>query len=59
MPYVYVYADDEMGAVDRKILAFLRLPTAPKPYTAWFRNDFNAEYQAEELAAIIGAIQLI
>jgi hypothetical protein len=59
VPYVCVYADDEMEAVDRKLLAFLRLPTAPTLYNAWFRNNFNAEYQAEQLAAIIGAIQLI
>jgi glycosyltransferase involved in cell wall biosynthesis len=59
VPYVCVYADDEMEAVDRKLLAFLRLPTAPTLYNAWFRNNFNAEYQAEQLAATIGAIQLI
>ena len=59
VPYVCVYADDEMEAVDRKLLAFLRLPTAPTLYNAWFRNNFNAEYQAKQLAAIIGAIQLI
>jgi glycosyltransferase involved in cell wall biosynthesis len=55
--YVCVYADDETGVVDRKILAFLRLPSVPTPYNAWFRNNFNAEYQAEQLAAIIRAIQ--
>ena len=57
VPYVCVYADDEMEVVDRKILAFLRLPSGPTPYNAWFRNNFNAEYQAEQLAAIIRAIQ--
>lgn len=57
VPYVCVYADDDMEVVDRKILAFLRLPSAPTPYNAWFRNNFNAEYQAEQLAAIIRTIQ--
>ena len=57
VPYMCIYADDEMEAVDRKLLAFLRLPTAPTPCSPWFRNNFNAEYQAEQLATIIRAIQ--
>ena len=57
VPYVCIYADDAMEAVDRKLLAFLRLPAAPTPCNAWFRNNFNAEYQAEQLATIISAIQ--
>lgn len=57
VPYVCIYADDEIGAVDRKLLAFLRLPTAPTPCNAWFRNNFNAEYQAAQLATIIKALQ--
>jgi glycosyltransferase involved in cell wall biosynthesis len=57
VPYMCIYADDEMEAVDRKLLAFLRLPTAPTPYNAWFRNNFNAEHQAKQLAAIIRAIR--
>jgi glycosyltransferase involved in cell wall biosynthesis len=57
VPYMCIYADDEMEAVDRKLLAFLRMPTAPTPCNAWFRNNFNAAYQAAQLATIIKAIQ--
>ena len=57
VPYVCVYADDKPEIVDRKILAFLGLPSAPTPYNDWFQNNFNAEYQTEQLAAIIRAIQ--
>ena len=57
VPHVCIYADDEMEAVDRKLLAFLRLPTAPAPCSAWFQDNFNARYQAEQLAAIMSAIQ--
>ena len=57
VPYVCIYADDEAEAVDRKLLEFLRLPAAPTRYSAWFEDNFNARYQAEQLAAIISAIQ--
>jgi glycosyltransferase involved in cell wall biosynthesis len=56
VPYACVYADDEREAVDHKLSAFLRLPTAPTPCSAWFRDNFNAAYQAEQLATIIMSI---
>ncbi len=57
VPYVCVYVDDEMEVIDRKILAFLGLPSASTPYNAWFQNNFNAEYQTEQLASIIRGIR--
>ena len=57
VPYVCIYADDDSEAVDRKLLDFLRLPAAATRYSAWFEDNFNARHQAEQLAAIITAIQ--
>ncbi len=57
VPYVCIYTDDEMETVDHKLLGFLRLPSVPTSCSAWFQNNFNAAYQAEQLATIIMAIQ--
>lgn len=50
VPHVCIYEDDETGTVDRKFLQFLRLPTAPVPYSVWFQHNFNAKSQTEQLA---------
>lgn len=57
VPYVCIYSDDEPGTIDQKLLEFLRLPTQAVRYSDWFRNNFNAEYQAEQLASIIEQIR--
>ena len=57
VPYVCIYADDDREAVDRTLLEFLRLPATATRYSAWFEDNFNARHQAEQLAAIITAIQ--
>ena len=57
VPYVCLYSDDEPEIMDQKVLQFLRLPSRSVPYSDWFRNNFNAEYQAAQLASIIGQIR--
>jgi hypothetical protein len=54
--FVCVYTDDPPEDVDRKLVEFLRLPTQPSQYSDWFRDNFNAEYQAGQLSSIIEAI---
>lgn len=53
IPYVCVYTDDDADTADRKILEFLRLPPEPMPYSEWFRENFNAEFQARQLANVV------
>jgi hypothetical protein len=57
-PYVCVYVDDQPDDVDQKLIEFLRLPTESTQYSDWFRDNFNAEYQAGQLASIIEGIIL-
>jgi glycosyltransferase involved in cell wall biosynthesis len=52
-PHVCVYPDDDPQTVDAKLLAFLRLPSAPVAMNDWFRNNFNAKAQTEKLASLI------
>jgi glycosyltransferase involved in cell wall biosynthesis len=55
-PQVCVYPDEPREEVDGKILAFLRMPNTPVAANEWFAANFNAERQAEQLAAVIDAI---
>lgn len=55
-PYVCVYVDDPPGVADQKLIEFLRLPAEATPYSDWFRDNFNAEYQAGQLSSIIESI---
>ena len=54
--HVCIYTDDSADAADRKMLEFLRLPNTATAPNEWFRTNFNAKHQAEELAKIIQAI---
>lgn len=56
VPFVCVYADDQPEDVDRKLVKFLRLPSEPTRYSEWFRDNFNAEYQAVQLSSVIEGI---
>lgn len=56
-PHVCIYTDDTDDTADRKMLEFLRLPNAPTTPNEWFRTNFNAAHQAEELARIIEEIK--
>ena len=55
-PSVCIYPDEPRDAVDRKLLEFLRMPNTPTAPNDWFRTNFNAKHQAEQLAAIIDEI---
>ena len=37
---------------DRKLLEFLRIPTTPRPPSAWFEDTFNARAQARTVAVL-------
>jgi glycosyltransferase involved in cell wall biosynthesis len=54
--YVCVYVDDPPDDVDQKLIEFLRLPAEATQYNDWFRDNFNAEYQAGQLSTIIESI---
>jgi glycosyltransferase involved in cell wall biosynthesis len=53
IPHVCIYADDPAQDADRKLLEFLRLPNTPKAASEWFRTNYNAEAQTQQLAKII------
>ncbi len=53
IPHVCIYGDDEPATADQKMLEFLRFPNQPVRYSAWFEQNFNADSQARQLAAII------
>jgi hypothetical protein len=53
VPYVCIFPGDDPEIADQKLLDFLRLPITPVPYGAWFRDNFDATIQAEQLASII------
>ena len=55
-PHVCIYTDDSAGTADRKMLEFLRLPNTATQANEWFRTNFNAKHQAEELAKIIESV---
>ena len=56
IPHACIYPTDDPASVDRKLLAFLRLPSGPVPFSAWFESRFDAEGQAAQLASIIDAV---
>ena len=56
IPYRCLYPTDDPQSADRKLLEYLRLPTAPVLFSDWFQQNFNAIAQADQLAAIIGAV---
>ena len=56
VPYVCIYADDQLEDVDRKMLDFLRIPSQPTPYSEWFGHNFNGESQVKQMADIIDEI---
>jgi hypothetical protein len=51
-----LYPNDDPAAIDRKLLEFLRLPSGPVPFSAWFESRFDAERQASQLVSIIDAV---
>ena len=57
VPYVCMCSDDAPEVIDAKLVEFLRLPSTPVPYSDWYRNNFNAEHQAQQLAAIVESIE--
>lgn len=56
VPHVIIYSDDGPQTIDRKLLEFLRLPNTATPINDWFRINFSAQHQAEELARIIDQV---
>jgi len=56
LPNVCIYPDDPAEVADRKVLEFLRLPNVPTPLNEWFRANFDAKRQTEQLAAIVEQI---
>ena len=56
IPHVCLYAGDEAQAADRKLLEFLRLPNTPTVASEWFRTNYNAQAQTEQLARIIDGL---
>ena len=56
LPYVCIYTDDSSEVADRKMLEFLRLPNTATTPNDWFRTNFNAAHQADELARIIESV---
>jgi glycosyltransferase involved in cell wall biosynthesis len=55
VPHVCVYATDSEEEIDRKMLAFLALPSEPVQASPWFWETFDARNQARALAAILDA----
>ena len=53
IPHVFIYADDDQATADRKLLEFIRLPSNPVPFSAWFETELDARKQAAHLGAII------
>jgi hypothetical protein len=56
VPYRSIYASDPPAEVDRKLLAFLALPTAPKAANEWFHAHFCAPHQTSALASILNRL---
>lgn len=56
VPNVRIYSDDSPEVIDRKLHEFLRLPNTSAPMSDWFRLNFSARHQTEELARIIDAV---
>jgi glycosyltransferase involved in cell wall biosynthesis len=56
VPYVCLYPDDEAEVRDQKLLRALRFPSTPVRFSAWFETQFNAEYQARQLASLVDGV---
>ena len=56
VPYVCIYPDEEAEERDRKLLRALRFPSTPVRFSAWFETQFNAEYQARQLASLVDGV---
>lgn len=56
IPYVSIYPSDAPGEVDRKVLAFLALPTVPQAANDWFHAQFCAPNQTSALASILNRL---
>jgi glycosyltransferase involved in cell wall biosynthesis len=56
VPYSPLYPEDSAEDVDRKILHFLTLPSEPVVASSWFWKEFDAVFQARELASLIDAL---
>jgi len=56
VPYVCIYPDEEAEARDQKLLRALRLPSTPVRFSEWFEAQFNAQYQARQLASLVDGV---
>lgn len=56
VPHVCLYSGDDPQTADRKVLAFLRMPSTPATPSDWFRTTFNAEEQTKALARILNEL---
>lgn len=51
IPYTGLYPDDPAQETDRRLEAFLHLPSTPHAPSPWFEASFDARRQAEQLSA--------
>jgi Glycosyl transferase 4-like domain len=56
IPYVCVYQSDPPAEVDRKVSAFLSLPTRPVAPSEWFQTNFNAITQTQVLIDLLASV---
>jgi glycosyltransferase involved in cell wall biosynthesis len=54
--FVAIDPREDMGTAERKLGEFLCLPTAPRPATAWFEENFNARAQARSVAGLLDGL---
>jgi hypothetical protein len=54
--YRCLYPTDDQQSADRKLLEYLRLSTAPVPFSDWFQRNFNAIAQVNQLAGIVDEV---
>jgi hypothetical protein len=57
VPFRCVYQDSGAEIIDRTVEEFFRLPSTAVTANAWFNEQFNAESQTRQLAAIIRSLQ--
>jgi glycosyltransferase involved in cell wall biosynthesis len=55
VPHICVYTTDGESRIDEKVLELLAMPNTPVHPSAWFRRQFDAVAQTEQLASIINA----
>jgi hypothetical protein len=56
VPYACIYPSDEPGAVDRKLVEFLRFPSDAVRCSGWFESEFDAAKQSSRLASLMDAV---